>query len=554
MEMKSKEFSTGIRPYLHSTAQAELSKNVHGIVDWSETQLFVTREISKLIGKSLDPAFAIRNMLHLLSEFLGLNRGRLFLFDAQKQRLVIRYSYGLDEEEIKRGVFRPGEGITGKVFQSGEVAIIQDIDTEPNYLARTVDRDTLPKGTISMFALPIIVNGTVRGVLAVNRFRGLHRPLSDDLVTVRLVAAQIAQLLRIEHLVNEQVERRTAALTVENRELKKALGKQAQHGGIIGESVASRAALRQITQVANTVATVLLLGESGTGKELFARALHMASDRRDAPFIKVNCGAIPENLFESELFGHEKGSFTGAHAAKPGRFEDADGGTLFLDEVGDLPLLLQVKLLRALQEQQIQRVGGRKEIPVNVRIVAATNRDLQQLVASGRFRLDLFYRLNVVPVKLPALRARAEDIPALARHFISLANDTFQRHATLTPGAMEQLIRFPWPGNIRQLQNIIERLVLLAEQPEIEAADVSRVLESERAVDAVLSSMTVAAGTNTVTRSVRTNQAVRGDEVEQIVSALTECGGNKSRAAQILGLTLRQLNYRIKVLQITLQS
>ena len=552
MEIKNKEFGSGVRPYLHSTAQAELSKNVHGIVDWSETQLFVTREISKLIGKSLDPAFAIRNMLHLLSEFLGLNRGRLFLFDAQKQRLVIRYAYGLDEDEIKRGVFRPGEGITGKVFQSGEVAIIQDIDTEPNYLARTVDRDTLPKGTISMFALPIIVNGTVRGVLAVNRFRGLHRPLSDDLVTVRLVAAQIAQLLRIELLVNEQVERRTAALTVENRELKKALGKQAQHGGIIGESVASRAALRQITQVANTVATVLLLGESGTGKELFARALHMASDRRDAPFIKVNCGAIPENLFESELFGHEKGSFTGAHAAKPGRFEDADGGTLFLDEVGDLPLLLQVKLLRALQEQQIQRVGGRKEIPVNVRIVAATNRDLQQLVASGRFRLDLFYRLNVVPVKLPALRARAEDIPALARHFIGLANDTFQRHTSLTPGAMEQLIRFPWPGNIRQLQNIIERLVLLAEQPEIEAGDVSRVLESERAVDAALSTMTV--GSSVSTRTVRTNQPVRGDEGEQIVAALAECGGNKSRAAQLLGLTLRQLNYRIKVLQIAARA
>ncbi|MNR79992.1 Nitrogen fixation protein VnfA [compost metagenome] len=552
--MKRKEFGVGLRPYVHSTAQAELSKNVHGIVDWSEPQLFVTREISKLIGKSLDPAYAIRNMLHLLSEFLGLNRGRLFLFDAQKQRLVIRYAYGLDDEEIKRGVFRPGEGITGKVFQSGEVAIIQDIDTEPNYLARTVDRDTLPKGTISMFALPIIVNGTVRGVLAVNRFRGLHRPLSEDLVTVRLVAAQIAQLLRIELLVNEQVERRTAALTVENRELKKALGKQAQHGDIIGESVASRAALRQITQVANTVATVLLLGESGTGKELFARALHMASERRDAPFIKVNCGAIPENLFESELFGHEKGSFTGAHAAKPGRFEDADGGTLFLDEVGDLPLLLQVKLLRALQEQQIQRVGGRKEIPVNVRIVAATNRDLQQLVASGRFRLDLFYRLNVVPVKLPALRARAEDIPALARHFIGLANDTFQRHTSLTPGALEQLMRFSWPGNIRQLQNIIERLVLLAEQPEIEAGDVSRVLESERAVDAVLSTMAVASHTNmnAGTRTVRSNQPVRGDETEYIVAALAECGGNKSRAAQLLNLTLRQLNYRIKILQIEL--
>lgn len=529
-----------------STAQAELQKNVHGIVDWSEAQLFVTREISKQIGKSIDPAVAIRNMLHLLSEFLGLNRGRLFLFDTQKQRLMIRYSYGLNEEEIKRGVFRPGEGVTGKVFQSGEMAIIQDIDAEPNYLARTVDRDTLPKGIISMFALPIIVNGTVRGVLAINRFRGLHRPLSDDLVTVRLVAAQIAQLLRIEHLVNEQVERRTAALTVENRELKKALSQQAQSGGIIGESVASRAALRQITQVARTVATVLLLGESGTGKELFARALHMASDRRDAPFVKVNCGAIPENLFESELFGHEKGSFTGAHAAKPGRFEDADGGTLFLDEVGDLPMLMQVKLLRALQEHQIQRVGGRKELPVNVRIVAATNRDLQQLVAAGRFRLDLFYRLNVVPVKLPALRARPEDIPALARHFIHLANETFQRHASLTAGAMEQLIKFQWPGNIRQLQNIIERLVLLAEQPEIEADHVVAVLESERAVDAALSSLHVES------RAVRTTQPVRSDEREQIVAVLAECGNNKSRSAQLLGLTLRQLNYRIKILKIDL--
>jgi len=537
----------GRRPLTQrSTAKAELQRNVHGIVDWSQAQLFVTQEISKLIGKSLDPAFAISNMLQLLSEFLGLNRGRLFLFDAQKQRLVIRYSYGLSDEEVARGVFRPGEGITGKVFQSGEVAIIQDIDAEPNYLARTVDRDRLPKGVISMFALPIIVDGTVRGVLAVNRFRGLHRPLSDDLVTVRLVAAQIAQLMRIEHLVNEQVERRTAALTVENLELKKALGQQAQAGGIIGESMASRAALHQIMQVARTVATVLLLGESGTGKELFARALHTASDRRDAPFVKVNCGAIPENLFESELFGHEKGSFTGAHAAKPGRFEDADGGTLFLDEVGDLPLLMQVKLLRALQEQQVQRVGGRKEIPVNVRIVAATNRDLQKLVASGRFRLDLFYRLNVVPVHLPALRARPEDIPALARHFLALANGTFQRQAILGAGALDQLVRFPWPGNIRQLQNIIERLVLLAERQEIEVADVRSVLQSERTVD------TMIAGMPTDSPQSRSIRPVREDERASIVEALEECGGNKSRTAQHLGLTLRQLNYRIKVLAIGL--
>lgn len=531
-----------------STAKAELQKNVHGSGGWPEAQLFVTREISKVIGKSIDPKFAVRSMLHLLSEFLGLNRGRLFLFDAEKQRLTIRYAYGLKNEEIARGVFRPGEGVTGKVFQSGEVAIIQDIDAEPNYLARTVDRSALPKGTISMFALPIIVDGAVRGVLAVNRFRALHRPLSDDLVTLRLVAAQISQLLRIEHLVNTQVEHRTAALTVENRELKRALGKQAHSGGIIGESIASRAALRQITQVARTTATVLLLGESGTGKELFARALHMASDRHDAPFVKVNCGAIPENLFESELFGHEKGAFTGAHAAKSGRFEEADGGTLFLDEVGDLPLLMQVKLLRALQEHQIQRVGGRKELPINVRIVAATNRDLQNLVASGHFRLDLFYRLNVVPVKLPALRARPEDIPALARHFLCLANESFQRSVNLSNAALEQLIRFPWPGNIRQLQNIIERLVLLVEHAEIQADDVFPVLESERAVDAVLSNM------NAEPRAMRTSQAISADERTQIAVALGQCNGNKSRTAQLLGLTLRQLNYRIKMFNIDSKS
>ncbi|GGB96197.1 Nif-specific regulatory protein [Oxalicibacterium flavum] len=527
-----------------STAKAALQKNVHGIVDWSQAQLFVTREISKLIGRSLDPAYVIGSMLQLLSEFLGLNRGRVFLFDAGRQRLLIHYSYGLNQEEIRRGVFRPGEGITGKVFQSGEMAIIQDIDAEPNYLARTVDRDRLPKGVISMFALPIIVDGKVRGVLAVNRFRGLHRPLSDDLATVRLVAAQIAQLMRIEQLVDEQVERRTAALTVENIELKKALGQQAQAGGIIGESVASRTALHQVMQVARTVATVLLLGESGTGKELFARALHEASDRRDGPFVKVNCGAIPENLFESELFGHEKGAFTGAHAARPGRFEDANGGTLFLDEVGDLPLLMQVKLLRALQEQQIQRVGGRREIPVNVRIVAATNRDLQKLVAAGRFRLDLFYRLNVVPVHLPALRERPEDIPLLVRHFLALANGRFQRQATLSHGGLEQLLRFPWPGNIRQLQNIVERLVLLAERQEIDADDVREVLQTERAVETLVGS------TLPEQPAPRMMQPVRQEEKGRIVAALEECGGNKSRAAQRLGLTLRQLNYRIKVLHI----
>jgi Nif-specific regulatory protein len=528
-----------------STAQAGLQEDIHGAQasNWPAAELFVMREISKVIGKSLDPAYAIRHMFHLLSEFLGLNRGRLLLADPGGKTVSIRYAYGLTQREIKRGVFEAGEGICGRVFESGEIAIVQDIDADPNYLARTVDRADLPQGTISMFVFPILVNGVIQGVMAVNRFRGLHRPLSEDIQVVQLVATQIAQLLRIELLVQQQIEQRTAELTVENRVLKHALETHAQTNGIIGESLPSRAALRQITQVANTVATVLLLGESGTGKELFARALHTASNRRDAPFIKVNCGAIPDDLFESELFGHDKGAFTGAVTSKPGRFEDAMGGTLFLDEIGDLPLLLQVKLLRALQEQKIQRIGGRKEISVDVRIVAATNRDLQQLVADGRFRLDLFYRLNVVPIKLPALRERPEDIPALTRHFLSQANQAFQRNASLTAEGLDLLMKFPWHGNIRQLQNIVERLVLLAEKPTIEGAEVENMLAIESATNAQFS---IVQSEVLPMRNLQPHQG--GNSLNDIGRALDECGGNKSRAAQLLGLTLSQLNYRMKKL------
>lgn len=528
-----------------STAHAGLQNDIHGAQasNWSAAELFVTREIAKAVGQSLDPAYAIRHMFHLLSEFLGLNRGRLFLADPGGKSMSIRYAYGLTTREIKRGVFCLGEGICGKVFESGEIAIVQDIDADPNYLARTVHRSDLPEGMISMFVLPILVNGVIHGVMAVNRFRRLHRSLTEDMQVLQLVATQIAQLLRIDLLVQQQIEQRTAELTVENRVLKHALETHVQTNGIIGESLPTRAALRQITQVANTVATVLLLGESGTGKELFARALHTASNRRDAPFIKVNCGAIPGDLFESELFGHEKGAFTGAVTAKPGRFEDAMGGTLFLDEIGDLPLLLQVKLLRALQEQKIQRIGGRAEIAVDVRIVAATNRDLQQLVADGRFRLDLFYRLNVVPIKLPALRERPEDIPALTRHFLSQANQAFERNASLTAEGLDQLMKFPWHGNIRQLQNIVERLVLLAERPTIEGSEVAHMLAIENATNAhFLLPKSVAP----ITGSPSVQQT--GDSPDDIRRALDECAGNKSRAAQMLGLTLSQLNYRIKKL------
>ena len=251
-----------------------------------------------------------------------------------------------------------GEGITGGAWESGQTAIVQDIDAEPGYLARTVERAKLPQETVAYIALPFMIDGKVAGVLAAHRLRRRDRALADDLQLMHVVAAWVAQILKI----NQLVEERTAQLESENRSLKSALASGVVSFGIVGESRLLRDALRQVEQVSQTDATILLLGESGTGKELFARALHLSSPRRDGPFIRINCGAIPEALFESELFGHEKGAFTGAVSNRVGRFEQGQGGTVFLDEIGDLPLAMQVKILRVLQERTIERVGGTREV------------------------------------------------------------------------------------------------------------------------------------------------------------------------------------------------
>ena len=506
-----------------------------------DEELLVIRESARLMGKSLEPGLVIREMLHLISEFLGLNRGRVVLQQPGSDDYAIRYAYGLTQEEIERGVYRAGDGVTGRVLQSGETAIVQDIDDDPHYLARAVERDRLPSETVSFIALPLMSEGEVLGLLGVHRIRGRTRALADDLHILEIIATLVTQILKL----NDRVAEQTARLEHENRELKWALERgspQQATLGIVGESPALRHALRQVEQVASTEATVLLLGESGTGKELFARALHLSSPRRDQPFVKVNCGAIPENLFESELFGYEKGAFTGASTARAGYFEQASGGTLFLDEIGDLPLAMQVKLLRVLQEKSLQRVGSRRETPIDVRIVAATNLDLQQQVAAGRFRLDLYYRLNIIPIRLPALRERREDIRPLVRHQLNLISQSYQRNVGLTPEAMDRLADYPWPGNIRQLRNVLERLVLLAEGATVSAHEVEHVIRSE-AVGSLDAPAPLAAP---ATGTVRPYLPAQSHDRQQIEQALAQTHGNKSRAAQMLGLTLRQLNYRMK--------
>ena len=533
---------------------ATASANDKGAAD-----LTVLHEAAKLIGHSGTPEIAITGTLRLMSQMLGLNRGRVLLPSAADGLLRIRYSYGLTDDERARGLYTAEEGITGRVMKSGQQVVIQDVDQEPGFLFRAVERQTLPDGVVSYLAVPIMDGSLTVGVLAAHRLRIRPRAINADLVILRILATFIAQIIKINGLIDE----RTSHLREENQELKDALEQQQNNYGILGESPAVRDALLQITRVAGTPVTVLLTGESGTGKERFSQILHLNSNRRDQPFLAINCAAIPEQLLESELFGHEKGAFTGATASKQGKIELANGGTLFLDEIGDLNMELQSKLLRVLESQVIQRVGGIRDIPVDVRIVTATHKNLQEAVNRGTFRLDLFYRLNVFPIHLPPLRERTGDVRILARHFLLTANREYGRYTLFGKGVMERLESYNWPGNIRQLENVIKRAVLIALEGNISIGDIESILRQESVINNHLEAGQSAASLTppaTVHEPVkhplplqsfaRPYSWVREDEEQQLVEALQQTGGNKTRAAALLGMTPRQFRYRLEKLAV----
>ncbi len=511
------------------------------------------REVMRLMGRSLAPGLVLREMLHLMSELLGLNRGRIVLVDdapsspdGAPRTAAIHHAYGLTQAQVQRGRYAWGEGITGRVLATGQPAIVQDIDAEPLFLARAVERSQLPPETVAFIALPIEVNNAPIGVLACHRIRSRQRHLNDDLAVLRVLATLVGQLLQLEALVAEQ----TRQLEARNAVLANALNTKSARYGLIGSSPPLLQALSELERVSQTQATVLLLGQSGTGKELFARAVHLASGRRDRPFIKVNCSAIPDALFESELFGYEKGAFTGASTARAGWFEQADSGTIFLDEIGELPLAMQSKLLRTLQEGTLVRLGGQREVKVNVRLVAATNRDLAHEVEVGHFRQDLYYRLNVIPIRLPSLAERREDIRALALHFVSRANQAHQRNVNLSPDALARLEEHPWPGNIRELGNVIERLVLLANDTLVARAELDRFLPAAAVVlpPALAQAPQITSGPPGAAAAplVRDYAPAQSHSVQVLQTALAEHHGNQSRAAQSLGLTLRQFSYRLR--------
>ena len=575
-------------------------------------------QVMRLVGQSLAPDVVLREMLHLMSELLGLNRGRVvladFVGDISMQGLAdqterkpmpmprsgaavgpasaIRYAYGLTRTEMARGRYGPGEGITGRVLATAQPIIVQDIDAEPQFLCRAVERAQLPQEVVAFIALPIELNTQVGreviGVLACHRIRSRDRLLDDDVAVLKILATLAGQLLQLQALVAEK----TQALQAKNELLTRALETAAARYGIIGTAPPLLQALGELERVSEATASVLLLGESGTGKELFARAVHLSSQRRDQPFIKVNCAAIPDTLFESELFGYERGAFTGAQTARAGWFEQAHLGTIFLDEIGEMPLAMQTKLLRTLQEGTVVRLGGKREIKVTVRVVAATNRDLALDVQRGSFRRDLFYRLNVIPIRLPSLRERPQDIRALALHFLSRCNHAGQanranqanpRNVSLSSDALARLEQHPWPGNIRELGNVIERLVLLTDSTVVSARELERFLPADdmaaqagslladpaagrwsQHAMAPSSPPVPPAGSATLSTSawvpmptassqavapiaiVRDYQSAQSHSAAQLQQALAAHGGNQSRAAQAVGLTVRQFSYRLR--------
>jgi Nif-specific regulatory protein len=507
---------------------------------WRAQEILLLQQVIGLIGRSLSSDIVLKEILHLMSELLGLNRGRIVLKDEGEDNCRIHFAYGLTQDEITRGVYRLGEGITGTVLAREHLVIAQDIDQEELFLGRAVNRERLPKGSVAFIAVPLKIEKKTVGVLACHRIRTRNRSISDDLSMLTILATLTGQVLQLKTMLEE----RTRVLVEQNAVLTRALHSAAARYGIIGTSPTVLRAITELEQVSDTTASVLLLGESGTGKELFARALHLASSRKDRPFIKVNCAAIPETLFESELFGYERGAFTGAYSRRAGLYEQAHQGTLFLDEIGELPLSMQGKLLRALQEGTIMHLGGKQEIQVDVRVVAATNRELEAEVASGRFRQDLFYRLNVIPIRLPSLVERREDIRALALHFLSHSNQAHQSNVSLSSDALDRLEHCNWPGNVRELSNLVERVVLLAEKPVLDAKDLDRFIPS----DQLIYSSSYSDSSESPHAMIRAYLPFESHSRDALRDALQNCGGNKSRAAQLLGLTARQFSYRCRKL------
>jgi len=520
-----------------------------------QSSISLLAEVSRTVNNEEDISKVLRLVLFILSEHMNMLRGMVTILDKSTGEMVINESFGLSEEQSQLGRYKIGEGIIGQVVETGKPNVVPRLDEEPLFLDRTQSRVEENKEELCFICVPIMVGSEVIGTLSADRRisvpteNGNKRRKSDridilqyyvDLLSI--IAAMIAQAVRIKQLDNE--EKSTDATEhashpehsgypIAEGEFVEDVPDADRPANIIGNTKPMMSLFRMIDKISKTNATALILGESGVGKELVANAIHYKSMRNGKPFIKFNCAALPESIVESELFGHEKGAFTGAASLRRGRFELADTGTIFLDEVGELSLSTQAKLLRIIQEKEFERLGGAKTVKTDVRIIAATNRNLEEQIQQGSFREDLYYRLNIFPITVPPLRERKTDILLLADYFVekfNTANHKGIRRISTT--AIDMLMRYHWPGNVRELQNCIERAVILSEDNVIHGYHLPPSLQTAE------SSGTPYIGD--------LQQKLDSIEKEMIIEALKRTKGNMTKAAAQLGLSDRIMGLRMK--------
>ncbi|HJV69191.1 nif-specific transcriptional activator NifA [Ideonella sp.] len=553
----------------------------------SHVELITVYEICRILGASLDISRTFRTALNVLTAHMELPRAMIVLADAEEGLLKVHSSVGLARAQEQRGTWRVGEGVIGHVYASGMPVVVPDVGHASEFIDRTGAFSPQEGHMMAFVVVPLKTDKAVVGVLAAQREVKGGARLSDDQRILTMVASLMAQAAQLHRAVSDEHQR----LQLETTRLQKAL-KRVPRGryaldNVVGESRPMQQVFVEVHQAAPSRATVLLRGESGTGKEAIARAIHFLSTRKEAPFIKVNCAALTETLLESELFGHERGAFTGATGDRKGRFELAHGGTLFLDEIGDISPAFQAKLLRVLQEREFERVGGSKPVKVDVRLICATNRDLEKMVQRGEYRADLYYRINVVSIFLPPLRERRADIPPLVAHFLDRYNKENRRSLKVTPEAMKVLTSCYWPGNVRELENCIERTATMVQDDTIR--DLAFPCKQNRCLTQTLhfldkaDAVAAVAGAKPLPAPAPRTPAHAGDDLdddgdddddvlrigptrhlppppgkadagepppqgerERLIWAMEQCGWVQAKAARLLRVTPRQLGYALQ--------
>ncbi|MDF1546669.1 MAG: sigma 54-interacting transcriptional regulator [Bacteroidales bacterium] len=505
---------------------------------YGKTDLPLLLEISKMINYSSDIKEVLYPVLKVISEYVRAEKASLSILNRQKSKIFIEVGYGYNDKNVPKVEYNIGEGIIGEVVKTGNPVYIPKIYEDKRYLNKLqVGLLTKDRQNLSFICVPVTVDIQIAGTLSILKVYDENLNQTEMIRLLSIIGSMIAQAVRARQDRLEEIE----ILKAENAHLHSELKGRFQPSNIIGNSGKMREVYKLVERVTKTNATVLIRGESGTGKELIADAIHYNSSRANKPFIKVNCSALPESLIESELFGHEKGSFTGAENLRKGRFELAQGGTIFLDEIGDLPAQTQVKLLRIIQQREFERVGGTETIHSDVRIITATNRNLEELVKEDKFREDLYYRINVFPIFLPSLRERINDIPILADHFIQKCNE---QNSTvikrISSSAIDMLMVYHWPGNIRELENCIERAGIMSTDGVIRSHNLPPTLQTAK------SSGTENKGT--------LDAILERVEKQLIMEALTSSLGNCTQAAKMLGITERIMGLRTKKYNINLKK